>query len=212
MILTKGHRVIFFALCCALLSLAAPVALAQDSSSSSTPPAFENFDTELYLVMASNDRAGEAPLPASLDQVIKQLRGSLPFKNYSLAATLINRVKNNGSLSLTWIGGPRLAPPTSMPGTTVGQLAIGQLKVFDSAGGPTVQISRFSFGAQVPIQTGTNMAPTGTNSAPVIAYEHVGITSDFSLRPDQPTIVGTLTVSGTGDAIIVILCARRVQR
>jgi hypothetical protein len=144
--------------------------------------------------------------------VIKQLRGSLPFKNYSLAATLINRVKNNGSLSLTWIGGPRLAPPTSMPGTTVGQLAIGQLKVFDSAGGPTVQISRFSFGAQVPIQTGTNMAPTGTNSAPVIAYEHVGITSDFSLRPDQPTIVGTLTVSGTGDAIIVILCARRVQR
>jgi hypothetical protein len=56
MILTKGHRVIFFALCCALLSLAAPVALAQDSSSAL--PAFENFDTELYLIMASNERPG----------------------------------------------------------------------------------------------------------------------------------------------------------
>jgi hypothetical protein len=211
MIFTKGLRVIFFALCCALMSLAAPLALAQDSSSSL--PLFENFDTEVYLVSASNERAGETPLPASLDQVAKQLRATLQFKNYSLAGTMINRVKNNGSLSLTWIGGPRLAPPSSLPGSpTLGQLAIGQLKVFDSAGGPTVQISRFSFGAQVPIQTGTNMAPTGTNSAPVIAYEHVGITSDFSVRPDQPTIVGTLTVSGTGDAIIVILCARRVQR
>lgn len=209
MILTKGHRVIFFALCCALLSLTAPVVLAQDSSSAL--PAFENFDTELYLVMASNERPGETPLPASLDQVVKQLRGTLQFKNYSLGAILINRVKNNGSLSLTWIGGPRLAPPTSMPGTTLGQLTIGQLKVFDSAGGPTVQISRFSFGARIPIQTGTNMAPTGTNSAPVIAYEHVGLNSDFSLRPDQPTVVGTLTV-GSGDAIIVVLCARRAQR
>jgi hypothetical protein len=212
MIFTKGHRVIFFALCCVLLSLAAPLALAQDSSSNSTPPVFENFDTELYLVLASNERPGETPLPASLDQVVKQLRGTLAFKNYSLAATLINRVRNNGSLSLTWIGGPRLAPPTSLPGTTLGQLTIGQLKVFDSAGGPTVQISRFSFGAKVPIQTGTNMAPTGTNMAPVFGYEHIGLSSDFSVRPDQPTIVGTLTVGPAGDAIIVILCARRAQR
>lgn len=210
MIFSKVHRVIFFALCCALLSLAAPLALAQESSSAL--PVSENFDTEVYLVLASNERPGETPLPASLDQVVKQLRGTLAFKNYSLAATLINRVRNNGSLNLTWIGGPRLAPPTSMPGTTLGQLTIGQLKVFDSAGGPTVQISRFSFGAKVPIQTGTNMAPTGTNSAPVINYEQVGLSSDFSVRPDQPTIVGTLTVGPAGDAIIVVLCARRVQR
>lgn len=145
--------------------------------------------------------------------MVKQLRGTLAFKNYSLAGTLVNRVKNNGSLSLTWIGGPRLAPPTSISGSpTFSQLSIGQLKVFDSAGGPSVQLSRFSFGARVPIQTGTNMAPTGTNSAPVIGYEHIGISSDFSVRPDQPTIVGTLHVGPSGDAIIVIICARKVQR
>jgi hypothetical protein len=210
MILTKGHRVIIFALCCALLSLTAPIALAQDSNSS--PPPFENFDTELYLVMASNERAGEIPLPASLDQVVKQLRATLPFKNYSLASTLINRVKNNGSLSLTWIGGPRLAPATSIaPSPTFSQLSIGRLKVFESAGGPTVELGRFTFGARVPIQTGTNIAPAGTNSAPVFAYEYVGLSTDFSVRPDQPTIIGTLTVGPSGDAIIVILCARHTQ-
>lgn len=212
MIFSKGLRVFFFALCCALLGLTAPAAMAQDSAP--TLPAFENFDTELYLVLASNEKAGETPLPASLDQVARQLRGTLTYKNYSLAGVLINRVRNNGQLSLTWIGGPRLAPPTSMPAgsPTFGNLSIGQLKVFDSAGGPTVQISRFSFGARIPIQTGTNMAPTGTNSAPVIAYEHMGLSSDFSLRPDQPTIVGTLNVGPGNDAIIVVFCARRAQR
>lgn len=212
MIFSKGLRVIFLTLCCVLLSAAAPAALAQDSSSAL--PVFENFDTELYLVLASNERPGETPLPASLDQVAKQLRTTLPYKNYSLASVLINRVRNSGSLSLTWIGQPRLAPPTSMPAgsPTLGQLSIGLLKVIESAGGPTVQISRFTFGARVPIQTGTNMAPTGTNSAPVIAYEHIGLNSDFSLRPDQPTIVGTLNVGPSGDAIIVIMCARRAQR
>lgn len=212
MIFSKGLRVIFLAFGCLLLSAAAPAVLAQESSS--TLPAFENFDTELYLVLASNERPGETPLPASLDQVAKQLRNTLPYKNYSLASVLINRVRNNGSLSLTWIGQPRLAPPSSMPAgsPTLGQLSIGQLKVFDSAGGPTVQISRFTFGARVPIQTGTNMAPTGTNSAPVIAYEHIGLNSDFSVRPDQPTVVGTVNVGPSGDAIIVIICARRAQR
>jgi hypothetical protein len=211
MIFSKRLRVIFLALCCALLSAAAPGVLAQESTSAQ--PAFENFDTEIYLVMASNERAGEIPLPASLDQVVKQLRGTLPFKNYSLAGTLVNRVKNNGSLSVTWIGGPRLAPPGSLSGSpTFSKLSIGQLKVFDSAGGPTVQLSRFVFGAQVPIQSGTTLAPAGNNSAPVISYEGVGINSDFSVRPDQPTIVGTLTVGPGSDSIIVVLCARRAQR
>lgn len=210
MILTKVHRVIFFTLCCVLVSFTAPAVLAQDSSPSQQVS--ENFDTELYLVLASNQRAGEGQLPASLDQVMKQLRATLPFKNYSLAATLLNRLKNNGSLNLTWVGGPLIAPSTSISTSpTFSQLSIGQLKVVEGAGGQIVQMLRFSFGARVPIQTGTNIAPSGTISAPVINYEHLGLSSDFSVRPDQPTIVGTLNVGPSGDAIIVVVCARRVQ-
>jgi hypothetical protein len=204
-------RVILFALCCTILSAAAPAVLAQDSNP--IPAVTDNFDTELYLLLASNERPGEGQIPASLDSVIKQLRGTLTFKNYSLAATLLNRVKSGGSLSLTWIGGPLRAPSNAVASSpTFSQLSIGQLRASENAGGTIVQIQRFSFGARVPIQTGTNIAPSGTNSAPVIAYEHLGISSDFSVRPDQPTIVGTLTVGSTGDAIIVVICARRVQR
>src|ERR1044071_5306101 len=55
-----------------------------------------NLDTQLYLLVATNQEVDDAKLPAALDGVIRQLRASLPFKNYRLAATLFNRVKNDG--------------------------------------------------------------------------------------------------------------------
>src|SRR5687767_14316096 len=79
---------------------ASPAATQQDKKNDET-----NLDTQLYLLVATNQAVEDAKLPATLDGVVKQLRTSLPFKNYRLAATLINRVKNEGRLSLRWIGG-----------------------------------------------------------------------------------------------------------
>ena len=218
MISTKSYRVFLFVLLFAFMSItAAQVTLAQDSNESQKPSANAphvdyNFDAELYLVLASNQRSGEGQLPASLDQVVKQLRATLPFKNYSLAATLVNRLKADGGLSLTWVGGPMMAPSTSISTSpTFNELSVGQVRVVEEGGKPMVQMHRFSYGARVPIQTGTNISASGTNSAPVFAYEHLGLVSDFSVRPDQPTVVGTLNAGPSGDAIIVVLCARRAQ-
>jgi hypothetical protein len=44
-----------------------------------------NLDTQLYLLIATNQDVDGARLPAVLDPAIKQLRASLPFKNYRLA-------------------------------------------------------------------------------------------------------------------------------
>src|SRR5215213_2234629 len=51
-----------------------------------------NLDTQLYLIVGTNQDVADSKLPTSLDSVIKQLRAALPFKNYRLAATLLNRV------------------------------------------------------------------------------------------------------------------------
>src|SRR6185295_3811773 len=45
-----------------------------------------NLDTQLYLLVATNQDVDDAKLPSALDPVVKQLRSSLPFKNYRLAA------------------------------------------------------------------------------------------------------------------------------
>src|SRR3954447_25824436 len=65
-----------------------------------------NLETQLYLIVGTNQEVPNDKLPSALETVVRQLRATLPFKSYRLAATMINRVKNEGRLELSWIGGP----------------------------------------------------------------------------------------------------------
>ena len=105
-----------------------------------------NLDTQLYLIVATNQSVSDEKLPASLDGVVKQLRSTLPFKNYRLAATLINRVKNEGRLDLSWIGGPLASAVSSSSAATpsFSQFKVRMVKLTkNSAGDPVVQMVGF---------------------------------------------------------------------
>jgi hypothetical protein len=78
-----------------------------------------NLDTQLFILIATNQDVGDPKLPVALESVVKQLRASLPFKNYRLAVTLINRVKNEGRLSLKWIGDPLFNSASTATGGTL---------------------------------------------------------------------------------------------
>ncbi|HEX6649316.1 MAG TPA: hypothetical protein VF075_07245 [Pyrinomonadaceae bacterium] len=173
-----------------------------------------NLDTQLYLIVGTNQEVDDTKMPATLDPVIKQLRSSLPFKNYRLAATLINRVKNDGRLDLSWIGGP-FASATGAASTTTpsfSQFKVRQVRlVRDTEGRQVVQMLGFNFGARVPVQTPGAIAATGA-VAPVINYEPTGIATDISMREAEPVIVGTLNVGPSGDAIILVVAAKRTPK
>lgn len=212
MISTKVTRVILFFLCCVLITMTAPAALCQDSNQPSRREDDAAFDLELYVIAASNQQPREARMPASLEPVIRQLRETLSFKNYSLETTLLNRVKSGGQLSLNWIVGQPLsssASPTSTP--VFNEFSIGLVKLVDGNQGQAIQLLRFHFGSRVPIQTGTNLAASGTNAAPVFVYEPVGLAADLSVREGQPVVVGTLNVGPSGEAIVLAICAKRVR-
>jgi len=175
-----------------------------------------NLDTQLYLIVGTNQDVDDTKMPASLDPVIKQLRSSLPFKNYRLAATLINRVKNDGRLDLSWIGGP-FAAATGATSTTTpsfSQFKVRQIKlVRDTEGRQVVQMLGFNFGARVPVQSlSPGVVATTGAVAPVINYEPTGIATDISMREAEPVIVGTLNVGPSGDAIILVVAAKRTPR
>src|SRR5215204_5965934 len=122
-----------------------------------------NLDTQLYLIVGTSQDVGDAKLPSSLDSVVKQLRATLPFKNYRLAATLINRVKNEGRLDLSWIGGPLAsAPGTSPVNPSFSQFKVRMVKlVRNSDGQQMVQMAGFNFGARFSIQTGDEIEANG---------------------------------------------------
>ena len=173
-----------------------------------------NLDTQLYLLIATNQDIGDPKLPAALESVVKQLRASLPFRNYRLVATLINRVKNEGRLNLKWIGGPLFASASSASAGTpsFNEFSVNSVKlVRDGSGREYIRMDQFRFGARVPIQTSQTVASTGAGF-PVINYEPTGLGTDISIREGEPAIVGTLNVGPSGDAIILVMTARRTVK
>ena len=170
-----------------------------------------NLDTQLYLIVGTNQPVVDDKLPSSLDSVIKQLRATLPFKNYRLAATLLNRVKNEGRLDLSWIGGPLATAGASSQSTpSFSQFRVRQVKLArNGAGESVVQLVGFNFGARVPIQAG-QVAVIG--GVPPTNYEPTGLATDISIREGEPVIVGTLNIGPSGDAIILVVSAKRTTR
>ena len=198
---------LLLALC--LMTLSLNVHAQQADASDET-----NLDTQLYLIVGTNQDVDDARLPASLEPVVRQLRATLPFKNYRLAATLINRVKNEGRLELNWIGAPPASPLAAASNVTpsFSRFSIRQVKLVRNAENQqVVQMIGFNFGARIPIQTTPSLAANGT-IAPAFNYEPTGLSTDISMREGEPVIVGTLNVGPSGDAIILVVSAKRTPK
>ena len=208
---------LFVALCVTAMSgdARAQTASTTQADNKDTREDETNLDTQLYLIVATNQEVDDTKLPASLDGVIRQLRASLPFRNYRLAATLVNRVKNEGRLDLRWIGGPFVAPTSSAASgmtPSFSEFKVRQVKLArNNDGQQVVQMAGFSYGARIPIQTGTAIASNGP-AAPIINYENTGLNTDISMREGEPVVVGTLNAGPSGDAIILVVSARRSQK
>jgi len=173
-----------------------------------------NLDTQLYLLVATNQDVDDTKLPAALDLVVKQLRSSLPFKNYRLAATLINRVKNDGRLNLKWIGGP-LGPSGAVTSSTpsFNEFKVNNVRfVRDAAAGQQlVRMEGFGFGVRIPVVTASTVASNGP-MAPIINYESTGLNTDISMREGEAVVVGTLNIGPSGDAIILVMSAKSTNK
>jgi len=191
------------------------ISLSAHAQSQPSEPADEsNLDTQLYLIVGTNQDVDDSKLPASLDPVVRQLRASLPFKNYRLAATLINRVKNEGRLELNWIGAPPASPLAAASNVTpsFSQFRVRQVKLVRNAENQSiVQMIGFNYGARIPIQTTPSLAANGA-IAPAFNYETTGLSTDISMREGEPVIVGTLNVGPSGDAIVLVVSAKRTQK
>lgn len=167
------------------------------------------LEVQLHLLVGTKTpNTDEEKLPVSLDAVVKQLHSTFAFKNYRLAATLLNRVKDGGKLALRWVGGQLLASSaatTATPGFN--EFRVASVKLMqDESGRKVVQMLEFNFGARIPIQI--SVASNG-GSVPVVQYEQTGISTDITVREGEPTIVGTLNVGPSGDVLIIVVTAKR---
>jgi hypothetical protein len=179
-----------------------------------TPADETNFETQLFLIVGTNQDVADPKIPVSLDGVMKQLRSTLPYKNYRLATTLINRVKNEGRLDVNSITGP-IVPVTSssnIPQTTPSVFRVRQIKLVRERDGQSlVQMAGFYFSSRLAIPVGAAVA-SNTPAPPAFNYEVATLATDISVREAEPVVVGTLNTGPSGDAIILIVSAKRTQK
>lgn len=211
---------IILMVCAIVICAGAQAAFAQESSSPQKsanvlPREDEtNLDTQLYLILATNRESEEGKMPMALQPVVTRLREALAFKHYSLAASFLNRVRHNGHLEMTWVGGPLLAPASSPMGNpSFNEFTAGRVRMEKDANGrDIIQMIDFRFGSRVPIitaQTTTANASLNPSGFPVINYQPIGLKTDISMGEGVPVIAGTLNVGPSGDAIIVVVSAKR---
>jgi hypothetical protein len=198
------------AVCCTVVSAGQTLAQSE-AKPTQTAQDETNLDTQLYLVVGTNQEAESERLPASLDGVIKQLRSSLPFKNYRVAATLINRVKNEGQLSLRWVGGPLAFGAVSPSTPSFSEFRVNSVKLVREGNQQLVRMDGFVFGVRIPIHTSSTVA-SNAPAAPVFNYGSTGLNTDISVKEGQPVVVGTLNVGPSGDAIILVVSAKRTPQ
>jgi len=213
----KNRRALYLTVCAALCLMFGALSVQAQTTNPAQAETKEddtNLETQLYLILGTNQDVTDSRLPTSLDPVVKELRAALPFKNYRLAATLINRVKNDSRLSLSWVGGTLASATPNTPSLTpsFSQFNVRQVRVVrNSQGQPIVQMLGFNFGARIPIQVSGAIAANGA-VAPAFNYENTGLSTDISMRESEPVIVGTMNIGPSGDAIILVVSAKKTPK
>lgn len=186
----------------------------QNSSGSTTEDvkrAQVNHEVQLYLLVASDAPGERSNIPQLLDGAIKQLKETLPFANYRLASTFVDRVRDGGSLEVSGVGGfPLVTTPANSNTPTFFTFGLSNVTLVNGANDqPFIQVARFRFGLKVPVQTGTTRTEGSNNSYPIIQYQDTGIVTELSAREGVPTIVGTLTANQPNESYVMVLILKR---
>lgn len=158
-------------------------------------PPRPNIELHMHVLAASNQSGASeatAPLPAELKDVITQLRGTLSYTNYELAATVVQRVtETRNVLQGNGAGQVSRANPTGLDMAVPYQYVIRSVSLArNPSGAQTVQIEEFTFAAQTD-------------------KDKAQVQTALNLRDGEQVVVGTATIRNR--ALIVVLSAKLVN-
>jgi hypothetical protein len=172
-----------------------------------------NFEVQTHVLVTSEGAAGASKTPQSLDGVVRQLKSMLPPSDYRLAATFVNRVRDDGGFEVKSAGASPFGAPEPNPLTpSIFQLSLAVKSLDDASGGRYVRVQPFRLGLKIPIQTSSVFGDKPGQGYPVIHYEDTGLNTQMSVREGEPTLVGTLNTSRPGQLFVIVLTVRRVGR
>jgi type II secretory pathway component GspD/PulD (secretin) len=160
---------------------------------------------QLHLLSASMTESEKSPLAKTLEPVIAQLRATLKFTNYRYISSVLSRVSDGGEIQSSGVTGsllPTLSGVMNNPDNpSFYQYRLRNVKLTqDASAKETIQIDNFEFRVSVPVKV-----------APSLQYKDVGINTPLTLREGEMAVVGTANISGSEEAIIVVVSVKKVE-
>jgi hypothetical protein len=147
-----------------------------------------NIELHMHILVASNTGGTTSQLPAELKDVITQLRGTLSYQNYELAASVVQRLTETPR-GLRGSGTAQIAGQAGMGSIAlpydydISSVSVSQ----NSGGGGTIQIGQFAF-------------------ATLSDKDRAKVETALNLRDGEKVVVGTATIRDR--ALIVVLTAK----
>jgi Bacterial type II/III secretion system short domain len=164
--------------------------------------AHPDIELHVHILVASNAANASNEHPAELNEVIKQLQGTLAYKSYTLMASAIQRAKESGRISSnSGVVEPKLFN-VDVPASNAIFYDYNLDSISIQTGGGEenkVQISNFAFNIRIPLNLGNS-----------IQYQSVGFRTPVSVRQGERVVVGTTTMGDKG--LIVVLSARIINK
>lgn len=152
-----------------------------------------NIELHMHVLIASNTGGGTADIPAELRDVLTQLRGTLTYKNYELASSVVQRLTQTervlqGYGTAEIPSGNAAAPVTAMPY----EYYVNNVSLVQNAtGAPSIQISDFAFTSNIDNR------------------DRARIQTALNLRDGEKVVVGTATLRSR--ALVIVLTANLMR-
>jgi hypothetical protein len=152
-----------------------------------------NIELHMHVLVASNGGGTSADVPAEIRDVLTQLRGTLNYRNYELAASVVQRLTET-SRGLQGTGTAEV--PSGNPGTPNTAMPYeyyinGVTLVQNATGAASIQISEFTFTAKESER------------------DRARVATALNLRDGEKVVVGTATLRNR--ALVIVLTATLVK-
>jgi hypothetical protein len=154
-------------------------------------PPRPNIELHMHVLLASNGGGTATDVPADLKDVLTQLRGTLNYRNYELAASIVQRLTET-SRGLQGSGTADL--PSATPGTPDASMPyeyyLKDVSLVQNATGATsVQIAEFTF--------------------TTVEQFRARVQTALNLRDGEKVVVGTATIRNR--ALVIVLTAKLIK-
>ena len=154
-------------------------------------PPRPNIELHMHVLLASNAGATATDIPADLKDVLTQLRGTLNYRNYDLAASIVQRLTETPR---GLQGGGVAEFPSTSPGTVTPSMHyeyyIHNVSLVQNASGAaSVQIAEFTFLS--------------------LEKDRARVQTALNLRDGEKVVVGTATIRNR--ALVIVLTAKLIK-